>query len=70
MEVSNIITYHTHVVDIEDGANTYSVTVTENDFGYDFQVLDVENYEEISEDNPIYALLVELAEEAILHRDA
>lgn len=72
MQITNtsLMTYHTHVVDIETEKDTYSVTFVENDFAWDVRVLNVDECEEVEESDPIYSKLVDAAEQCIWNAPA
>lgn len=66
MLVTNIMTYKTHVVDIYDEEDTmWSVTMAENDFGWDTHIVDTEGLDELDKSEELYQKLVDAALVAI-----
>ena len=62
MLVTNIITYKTHVVDIYDEVGAmWSVTMAENDFGWDTKKVDTEGLDELDKNDELYQKLVDAA---------
>jgi len=47
MKATGITTYPTHIVDVETETTTFSVTLAENDFGWERIVTDVDNNDDI-----------------------
>lgn len=67
MVVTDKITYHTHIVDIEHENETFSVRLGENDFGWDIIVLNVDTCDEMDDSDPLFAQLVDVAEQYIFN---
>ena len=65
MEITNAVTLHTHIIDIEHEGTTYSVTFADNDWGHDITVLNVDTLDEIDPQSELYNLLVEFAEQSL-----
>ena len=68
MNVSNITTFHTHIVDIEHENTNYEVRIGDasiDGLAWEYDVRDIDNDEDIEKDNPLYVQLLRAAEDAI-----
>lgn len=65
MDVFNITTFSSFLVDIEHGDINYEVRVADTGLSWEYEIRDVDNNEEIEKDNPLYIELLRAAEDAI-----
>ena len=65
MKVTDITTLHTYLVDIEHENTNYEVRVGDNGLGWDYNVLNVDDNDEIEEGTPLWLQLVRVADDAI-----
>lgn len=65
MDVFNITTFSSYLVDIEHDNINYEVRVADNGLSWDYSVLNVDDHEEIEKNNPLFIQLLRAAEDAI-----
>ena len=65
MDVFNITTFSSFLVDIEHEEINYEVRVADTGLAWEYDVRDIDNNEEIEKDNPLYIQLLRAAEDAI-----
>jgi len=65
MDVFNITTFCSYLVDIEHENTNYEVRVADTGLSWEYEVRDVDNNEEIEKNNPLFIQLLRAAEDAI-----
>jgi hypothetical protein len=65
MDVFNITTFSSYLVDIEHEDINYEVRVADTGLSWEYEVRDCDNNEEIEKDNPLFIKLLRAAEDAI-----
>jgi len=65
MDVFNITTFSSYLVDIEHEDINYEVRVADTGLSWEYSIRDVDNNEEIEKDHPLYVQLLRAADDAI-----
>ena len=65
MDVFNITTFSSFLVDIEHDNINYEVRVADTGLSWEYDIRDIDNNEDIEKDNPLYIQLLRAAEDAI-----
>lgn len=65
MDVFNITTFSSFLVDIEHDNINYEVRVADNGLSWDYSIRDIDNNEDIEKDHPLYVQLLRAADDAI-----
>lgn len=65
MDVFNITTFSSFLVDIEHEDINYEVRVADNGLSWDYSIRDIDNNEDIEKDHPLYVQLLRAADDAI-----
>lgn len=65
MDVFNITTFSSYLVDIEHEDINYEVRVADTGLSWEYEVRDCDNNEEIEKDNPLFIKLLRAADDAI-----
>jgi len=66
MDVFNITTFCSYLVDIEHENINYEVRVADTGLSWEYEVRDCDNNEEIEKDNPLFIKLLRAAEDAAI----
>lgn len=70
MDVFNITTFSSYLVDIEHEEINYEVRVADTGLSWEYEVRDCDNNEEIEKNNPLFIQLLRAAEDAIDQKTA
>lgn len=65
MDVFNITTFSSYLVDIEHELINYEVRVSDTGFSWEYEVHDCDNNELIEKNNPLFIQLLRAADDAI-----
>ena len=65
MDVFNITTFSSFLVDIEHEEINYEVRVADTGLSWDYSIRDIDNNEDIEKDHPLYVQLLRAADDAI-----
>jgi hypothetical protein len=65
MDVFNIATFSSYLVDIEHENINYEVRVADTGLSWEYEVRDCDNNEDIEKDNPLFIKLLRAAEDAL-----
>lgn len=65
MDVFNITTFSSFLVDIEHEDINYEVRVADTGLSWEYSIRDVDNNEDVEKDHPLYVQLLRAADDAI-----
>ena len=65
MDVFNITTFSSFLVDIEHEEINYEVRVADTGLSWEYDIRDIDNNEDIEKDHPLFIQLLRAAEDAI-----
>ena len=65
MDVFNITTFSSFLVDIEHDNINYEVRVADTGLSWEYSIRDIDNNEDIEKDHPLYVQLLRAADDAI-----
>ena len=65
MDVFNITTFSSFLVDIEHENINYEVRVADTGLSWEYDIRDIDNNEDIEKDHPLYVQLLRAADDAI-----
>ena len=65
MDVFNITTFSSFLVDIEHDNINYEVRVADTGLSWEYDIRDIDNNEDIEKDHPLYVQLLRAADDAI-----
>ncbi len=65
MDVFNITTFCSYLVDIEHENINYEVRVADTGLSWEYSIRDVDNNEDVEKDHPLYVQLLRAADDAL-----